>query len=90
MTTEFSSPSRTRPGSPSHKLWLATDRSPTFATKASKDRQQALTLLAVLDRDRQGDLATAWSALSRSVASSLRVPLGEAAEELGADFTWLS
>jgi hypothetical protein len=46
-----------------HKLLVAQLRPASFASKAEKDIQQAVQVLAALVEDRPGDLALAWEAL---------------------------
>jgi len=46
-----------------HKLVVASHRPVAWATRATKDRQQAAALLSLLANERYGDLGLAWQAL---------------------------
>ena len=63
-----------------HKLWTSTRRSPTFQTRALKDRLQAGQLIEVLLDDRPADLAAAWRSIGPH--ESIRRAILAAAEQL--------
>jgi len=46
-----------------HQLLVASRRPVAWATRATKDRQQAAALLSLLANERYGDLGLAWQAL---------------------------